>query len=105
MNQIKVWPHLTIVAVLCALLAGLAVAFYFKHEQTVEAEALPNAARIQRVDGEVAISDALNPSLQSSDGNGVDARAVSFATEQHRRRMDSGNTQPAVFSWRSHLHA
>jgi hypothetical protein len=67
MNQIKVWPHLTIVAVLCALLAGLAVAFYFKHEQTVQAEALPNAARIQRVDGEVAFSDALNPTLQATD--------------------------------------
>ncbi|HSS19744.1 MAG TPA: FecR family protein [Pyrinomonadaceae bacterium] len=60
MNQIKVWPHLTIVAVVCALIAGLAVAFYFKHEQTVQAEALPYAARIQRVDGDVAFSDALN---------------------------------------------
>ncbi len=59
MKQIKVWPHLTIVAVVIALVAGLAVAFYLKHEQTVEAESLPNAARIQRVDGEVAISDGL----------------------------------------------
>jgi uncharacterized protein DUF6600/FecR-like protein len=69
MNQIKVWPHLTIVAVLCALIAGLGVAFYFKHEQNVQAEALPNAARIQRLDGEVAISDASNPNLQTNDGN------------------------------------
>jgi len=69
MNQIKAWPHLTIVAVLCALIAGLGVALYFKHEQQVQAEALPNAARIQRVDGQVAFSDALNPSLQNSDGN------------------------------------
>lgn len=65
MNQIKVWPHMTIVAVVIALLAGLGVAFYLKHEQTVQAEALPNAARIQRVDGEVAFSDALNPSSNS----------------------------------------
>lgn len=69
MNQIRLWPHLTIVAVLCALIAGLGVAFYFKHEQTVQAEALPNAARLQRLDGQVAISDALNPTLQSNDGN------------------------------------
>ena len=75
MNQIKVWPHLTIVAVLCALIAGLAVAFYLKHEQSVQAEALPNAARIQRVDGEVAFSDALNPSLQSSDANASTSQA------------------------------
>lgn len=61
MNNIKVWPHLTIVAILCALIAGLGVAFYLKHERTAEAAALPNAARIQRVDGEVAFSDALYP--------------------------------------------
>ncbi len=59
MNNIKVWPHLTIVAVLCALIAGVGVAFYLKHERTAQAEALPNAARIQRLDGEVAISNAL----------------------------------------------
>ena len=59
MSRIKVWPHLTIVAVLVALIAGLGVAFYLKHEQTVEAESLPNAARIQRVDGEVAFSNGL----------------------------------------------
>src|SRR6266536_1944150 len=59
MNNIKVWPHLTLVAILCAVLAGGGVAFYLKHEQTAQAEGLPNAARIQRVDGEVAISNAL----------------------------------------------
>ncbi|HEX9629635.1 MAG TPA: FecR family protein, partial [Pyrinomonadaceae bacterium] len=59
MSSIKVWPHLTIVAIICALVAGLGVAFYLKHEQTVSAEALPNAARIQRVDGEVALNNGL----------------------------------------------
>jgi len=59
MNRIKVWPHLTIVGVLVALVAGLGVAFWLKHEPTVSAEELPFAARIQRVDGEVAFSDSL----------------------------------------------
>ncbi|HZE63806.1 MAG TPA: FecR domain-containing protein [Pyrinomonadaceae bacterium] len=59
MSSIKVWPHLTIVAIICALVAGLGVAFYMKHEQTVSAESLPNAARIQRVDGEVALNNGL----------------------------------------------
>jgi hypothetical protein len=68
MKQIKVWPHLTIVAVVIALVAGLAVAFYLKHEQAVEAESLPNAARIQRVDGEVAISDGL-ANAEATDAN------------------------------------
>ncbi len=59
MDRIKVWPHMTIVAVVVALVAGLAVAFWMKHEQTASAEELPFAARIQRVDGEVAFSDGL----------------------------------------------
>jgi hypothetical protein len=67
MNQIKVWPHMTIMAVLVALIAGLGTAFYFKHEQNVQAEALPNAARIQRVDGEVAINNSLDTNLDTNE--------------------------------------
>jgi len=62
MNNLKVWPHLAVVAVVCAVLAGGGVALWLKHEQTASANALPNAARIQRVEGEVALnnSDAAN---------------------------------------------
>src|SRR5882762_10510661 len=59
MDRIKIWPHMTIVAVVIALIAGLGVAFYLKHEQTASAAELPYAARIQRVDGNVAFSDSL----------------------------------------------
>jgi hypothetical protein len=90
MNQIKVW-QLTTVAVICALLAGLAVAFYFKHEQAVQAEALPNAARIQRVDGEVAFSDALNPSLQASDATAATHEVSSQNTEVSSQNAVEGN--------------
>ena len=58
MNRIKVWPHVTIVVAAVALIAGLGTWFYLKHEQTVAAEELPYAARIQRVDGDVAFSDS-----------------------------------------------
>jgi hypothetical protein len=58
MNRIKVWPHVTIVVAAVALIAGLGTWFYLKHEQTVAAEGLPYAARIQRVDGDVAFSDS-----------------------------------------------
>jgi ferric-dicitrate binding protein FerR (iron transport regulator) len=57
MGRIKLWPHGMMVAALFAVIAGLGVWFYAKHEQAVEAEALPNAARIQRVEGEVAYCD------------------------------------------------
>ena len=57
MSRMKLWPHGTIIAVVVALVAGLGVWFYTKHEQTAEADALPYAARIQRVEGEVAFSE------------------------------------------------
>src|ERR1051325_12147269 len=62
MNNIKVWPHLVLVAVICAVAAGVGVGLWMRHEQTASAETLPNAARIQRVEGEVALnnSDAAN---------------------------------------------
>src|SRR5258705_4802544 len=73
MNNIKVWPHLTVVAVLCALVAGVGVALWMKHEQTVSAEALPNAARIQRVDGEVALNNGL---VNNQTSGGADAQWI-----------------------------
>lgn len=61
MNRFKVWPHLTIVAIVVAVVSGLGVALWMNNnERTASAEELPYAARIQRVDGEVAFSDALN---------------------------------------------
>jgi hypothetical protein len=58
MNRLKLWPHATILVVVAALVAGAGVWFYQKHQQSVAAEALPNAARIQRVDGQVAYSNS-----------------------------------------------
>jgi hypothetical protein len=62
MKNLKVWPHLVLVALVCALAAGAGVALWMKHEQIASAEALPEAARIQRIEGEVALnnSDAAN---------------------------------------------
>jgi hypothetical protein len=59
MNNLKVWPHLTIVALICAVAAGVGVALWMKHERTASAESVPNAARIQRVEGEVAVNNGL----------------------------------------------
>jgi hypothetical protein len=67
MKEIKVWPHLTIVAVVCAVLAGVGVALWMKHEQTASAEAVPNAARIQRVEGEVALNNSDAGSTQTDE--------------------------------------
>jgi hypothetical protein len=67
MKEIKVWPHLTIVAVVCAVLAGVGVALWMRHEQTASAEAIPNAARLQRVEGEVALNNGEAANTQTED--------------------------------------
>ena len=67
MNNLKVWPHLTIVAVLVAVLAGVGVALWMRNDRVASAEALPNAARIQRVEGDVALNngDAANAQTEN----------------------------------------
>src|SRR4051794_21562443 len=66
-NNWKVWPHLTVIAIVCALVAGVAVGWWVRHEQTVSAEALPSAARIQRIDGDVALNNASSTDDASAD--------------------------------------
>ena len=67
MNNLKVWPHLTIVAVVCAVLAGVGVAMWMKHDRTAAAEEIPNAARIQRVEGDVALNNSSAANAQSEE--------------------------------------
>src|SRR2546423_10223782 len=56
MRQVKVWPHVTLVALLCALVSGAAAALWMRHQLNNEAPTLNSAARIERVDGEVGIN-------------------------------------------------
>jgi hypothetical protein len=56
MRQLKVWPHMTMVALVCALLGGGAAALWVKHQRSNEVKTLPSAARIERVDGQVGVS-------------------------------------------------
>jgi hypothetical protein len=72
MSNLKVWPHLTLVAIVCALAAGLCVGLWMKHEQTASAAAIPNAARIQRVDGDVAINNGLVSGDSGQDNSQAD---------------------------------
>jgi uncharacterized protein DUF6600/FecR-like protein len=56
MNNLKVWPHLTI-AVVVAVLAGVGVALWMRNDRVASAESIPNAARIQRIEGDVALNN------------------------------------------------
>lgn len=67
MNKLKVWPHLTIVAVVCAVLAGVGVAMWMKYDRTAAAEEIPNAARIQRVEGDVALNNSNAANAQNEE--------------------------------------
>jgi hypothetical protein len=78
MNKIKVWPHITIMAGVVALIAAVGVGVWMKREHTASAEELPSAARIQRVDGEVAFSD----SLPNSNATGTNAEWTAATPNQ-----------------------
>jgi hypothetical protein len=72
MNNLKVWPHLTIIAVVCAVVAGVGVAWWMKREPAASAKEVPNAARIQRVEGDVALSNALDNAANAGANGGSD---------------------------------
>src|SRR6267378_4477627 len=60
MDRFKTWPHLAIIGLLCLVLGAGAAVLWVKHERTAEASALPNAARIDRVNGEVGLNRGLD---------------------------------------------
>ena len=60
MDRIKIWPHATLIVLGCAIVAGAAALFWTKYERTAEARALPNAARIERVDGQIGLNHSLD---------------------------------------------
>lgn len=63
-NSIKVWPHLTLVFAVFAALGAGAAALWMRHEPKVEAMALPHAARVERVDGQVGLSRDLGAKVE-----------------------------------------
>ena len=67
MNTIKTWPHLTIVAVIFAILGGVAAALWVRHEPPAGAEGLPAAVRLERVEGEVALNRSLDGNFSDTD--------------------------------------
>jgi hypothetical protein len=66
MNTIKLWPHAAVIAIVVAVAAGAGVWLYQRHSQNAEAAALPDAARIERVDGQVALTNSVNSADLSS---------------------------------------
>ena len=59
MKELKVWPHLTVVAIVCALIAGAVGGWWMKRRNEAAAESVLTAGRIQRIDGDVAVTSTL----------------------------------------------
>jgi len=59
MNGVKGWSRLTIIAILCAALGGVAAVLWFRNEPKAEALSVPRAAYLERVDGEVGLDRSL----------------------------------------------
>ena len=60
MNRVRLWPHAVLIFLGVAIVAAGAVLLWQKYEQTASAKNVPNAARIERVDGQVAVNHSLD---------------------------------------------
>src|SRR6266852_1810554 len=65
MNRMKLWPHGVLIILACALVGGAAALLWNKYERTAQAKELPNAARIERVEGQVGINQSLDNATSS----------------------------------------
>jgi hypothetical protein len=99
MNRIKIWPHATLVVLGCAIVVGAAALFWTKYERTAEARTLPNAARIERVDGQVGLNHSLDAS--ATKGDWVEATANTPITIGDRVYARDNSRSEIAFSGRN----
>ena len=69
MKTIKLWPHGAVLALAVAVAAGAGVWLYQRNSNNAEAATLPNAARLQRVEGEVALADVNETEWRAATAN------------------------------------
>src|SRR5881394_1728214 len=65
MNRIRMWPHGALIILAFAAIGAVGALLWARYERKAEASALPNAARIERVDGQVGVSQAAENSTNS----------------------------------------
>lgn len=58
MNRLRFWPFGALIVLAVAVIAAIAAAVLFKYQRSAKASELPNAARIERVDGQVGIDQS-----------------------------------------------
>jgi hypothetical protein len=97
MNKIRLWPHGTLIVLAFATVAAIAAATWMKYERSAEARALPNAARIERVEGQVGVSQ----SLDTSNSQWVEAKANSPITVGDRIYTRDNSRSQLAFTGRN----
>jgi FecR protein len=97
MNRIKLWPHGILIVLAFATVAAIAAALWMKYERSAEAKALPNAARIERVEGQVGVSQ----SLDTSNSQWVEAKANSPITVGDRIYTRENSRSQLAFTGRN----
>ena len=65
MNRIKLWPHGILVILACVVVGAVAALLWAKYERKAEASSLPNAARIERVEGQAGINQSADNTANS----------------------------------------
>src|SRR6266403_17363 len=65
MNRIRFWPSGALVVLVFAVVASIAAVLWIKYERRAEAGSLPNAARIERVQGQVGVNQTADNSANS----------------------------------------
>src|SRR5437667_2670251 len=68
----KFWPHGTLIIIAGAIIAAVAALLFTRYERTASAKEMPQAARIERVDGQVGLNRSLD---QSQNAQWVEATA------------------------------
>ena len=101
MNRMKIWPHATLLVLGCAIVAGAALFFWTKYERTAEARALPNAARIERVDGQVGLNHSLDATSTSTKADWIEATANTPITIGDRVYARDNSRSEIAFSGRN----
>src|SRR5882672_3914822 len=97
MNRIKLWPHGILIVLGFAVVAAIAGALWTKYERTADAKALPNAARIERVEGQVGLSQ----SLDNSNSQWIEARANNPITVGDRIYTRENSRSQIAFTGRN----
>jgi len=62
MNRIRMWPHGALIILGCAVIGAIGALLWAKYERKAEASSLPNAARIERVEGQVGVNQSADSS-------------------------------------------